>query len=141
MQEKVERYHELKREIGRLWQCKKVLVIPMIIGALGTIGKGFRTWIRKIQMENYRDVMQKACLFGPAKIRKVLNTLGCVLQLAVKSVSFKRDSPSTDFNHSFAQIRSLDHWKPCLLGAAKIRKVLDTLGCVLQLAIQDFPTI
>ena len=43
-QEKVERYHEWKREIGRFWQCKKVVVIPIIIGLLGTIGKSFRTW-------------------------------------------------------------------------------------------------
>ena len=46
---------------GRLWQCKNVVVIPIIIGVLGTISKGFRTWIRKMQMENYRNLMQKAC--------------------------------------------------------------------------------
>ena len=74
-QEKVERFHKLKREIGKLWQYKKVVVIPIIIGALGTIGKDFRTWIRKIQMENYCNLMQKACLLGTAKIiRKVFGT-------------------------------------------------------------------
>ena len=74
-QEKVERFHKLKREIGKLWQYKKVVVIPIIIGALGTIGKDFRTWIRKIQMENYCNLMQKACLLGTAKIiRKVFVT-------------------------------------------------------------------
>ena len=29
----------MKREIGRLWQCKKVIVIPIIIGALFTVGR------------------------------------------------------------------------------------------------------
>ena len=29
-QEKVERYHELKRETGRFWQCRKVVVISIM---------------------------------------------------------------------------------------------------------------
>ena len=74
-QEKVKQYHKLKIEIKRLWQCKKVVVIPIIIEALGTISKGFRTWIRKIQMEDNYDSMQKVWLLGTAKIiRKVLDT-------------------------------------------------------------------
>ena len=74
-QEKVEPYHKSKREMGKLWQYKKVVVIPINNGALGRIGKGFRTWIRKIQMENYCGLMQKACLLGTAKIiKKVLDT-------------------------------------------------------------------
>ena len=44
-QEEVEQYHQLKRKTGKLWQCKKMIVIPIIIGALGTIDKDFRTWI------------------------------------------------------------------------------------------------
>ena len=46
-----------------------------IIGALGTIGKDFRTCIRKIQMQNCCNLMQKTCLLGTAKIiRKVVDT-------------------------------------------------------------------
>ena len=44
-QEEVEQYHQLKRKTGRLWQCKKMIVIPITIGTLGTIDKDFRTWI------------------------------------------------------------------------------------------------
>ena len=40
-----------------LCQYKKVAVLPIIIEALGTVGKGFRTWIRKIQMEKYCNLM------------------------------------------------------------------------------------
>ena len=32
----------LKREIRRLLQCRKVAIIPIIIGDLGTIGRGFQ---------------------------------------------------------------------------------------------------
>ena len=57
-----------------------MVVIPIIIGALGT-------WIRKIQMENYCDPLQKACLLGTAKIiRKIFDTQGCVLQLAIQDI-------------------------------------------------------
>ena len=74
-QEKVERYQDLKIEIGRLWECKKVLVTPVVIGALGTIGKNFKAWMKPIGMEEYLELMQKACLLGTAKIiRKVLGT-------------------------------------------------------------------
>ena len=38
-QEKMERYQDLRREIGRMWACRKVTVILIVIGASGTIGK------------------------------------------------------------------------------------------------------
>ena len=73
-QEEVEQYHELKRD-REISTMQKMVVIPIIIRALGTIGKCFRTWIRKIQMENYCDLLQKACLLGTAKIiRKIFDT-------------------------------------------------------------------
>ena len=36
-QEKIEKYSLLKDEIARLWQMKKVIVIPIVVEALGTI--------------------------------------------------------------------------------------------------------
>ena len=36
-QEKIEKYSLLKGKIARLWQMKKVVVIPIVVGALGTI--------------------------------------------------------------------------------------------------------
>ena len=30
--EKVERYEDLKREVRRIWKCKEVEVVPVIIG-------------------------------------------------------------------------------------------------------------
>ena len=80
----LKREREKERERERIWQCKKVVAIPIIIGALGTIGKAFRTWTKKIQMENYCGFMQKPCLLGTFKIiAKVLGTEGCVLQVAI----------------------------------------------------------
>ena len=36
-QEKVEKYQGLKREIGRMWEIRKVQVVPVVIGALGSV--------------------------------------------------------------------------------------------------------
>ena len=35
-QEKMQKYQELKREIRKIWSCRKVIVVPIVIGALGT---------------------------------------------------------------------------------------------------------
>ena len=37
--EKVEIYQDLKRGIARIWSIRKVEVIPVVVGALGTITK------------------------------------------------------------------------------------------------------
>ena len=73
--EKKEKYDDLKREVKKIWKMKKVSVIPVVIGALGTIGKNFDMWIRTLGLEKKKGLMQKACLLGTAKIlRKVLDT-------------------------------------------------------------------
>ena len=72
--EKVEKYQDLKREIQRMWKCKTVKIIPIVIGALGTMSKQFSRWLQLIGMTNYLAVLQKACLLGTARIlRKVLD--------------------------------------------------------------------
>ena len=72
--EKVEKYQELKREIGRLWKLKHVEVVPVVIGALGSVTKDFERWIRKLGIAYNIGVMQKTALLGTARIlRKVLN--------------------------------------------------------------------
>ena len=37
--EKVEKFHDLKREIARIWSMRNVEVITVVVGALGTIKK------------------------------------------------------------------------------------------------------
>ena len=71
--EKLEKYQDLKREIGRLWRLKMVDVVPVVIGALGRITKEFDGWIEKLRIRKDVGVMQKTALFGTARIlRKVL---------------------------------------------------------------------
>ena len=39
--EKVEKYQDLKREISRMWNMRTVLVVPIVVGSLGSVTK---TW-------------------------------------------------------------------------------------------------
>ena len=50
-QEKMEKYQELKREIGKIWSCRKVIVVPIVIGALGTFSKNLKTLLKKIGLD------------------------------------------------------------------------------------------
>ena len=50
-QENVEKCQDLKREIGKLLKCRKVTVVPVVIGALGIIGNDFKSWERKSYSE------------------------------------------------------------------------------------------
>ena len=43
--ETTEKYQNLKRELKRLWSLKKVEVVPVVVGALGCISKGFSGWM------------------------------------------------------------------------------------------------
>ena len=71
--EKVEKYQDLKRDIGRLCRLKIVEVVDVVIGALGSVTKEFDGWIAKLRMTNHVGVMQKTALLGAARIlRKVL---------------------------------------------------------------------
>ena len=75
--EKIEKYQDLKREIKRLWGLRIVTIVPIVIGALGSITKDFKSWIDKLNIKsaNVNAVVQKSALLGTARIlRKVLET-------------------------------------------------------------------
>ena len=73
--EKIDIYQDLKYEIKRLWKCRKVEVIPVVIGALGTVHSNLEAWLEKIESKEYFSILQKKCLLGTARIlRYVLNT-------------------------------------------------------------------
>ena len=69
----MEKYQDLKREIRRLWKLKMVEVVPVVIGALGSITKGFDRWIEKLGIPLIVGVMQKTALLETARtLKKVL---------------------------------------------------------------------
>ena len=60
--EKMEKYHDLKREIGRLWKLKMIEVVPVVTRALGNVTKEFDGWIGKLGITNNVGVVQKTAL-------------------------------------------------------------------------------
>ena len=42
---KIKKYEEVKEEIGKLWNMRKVTVIPVVIGALGCISQRFDSYV------------------------------------------------------------------------------------------------
>ena len=48
-EEKVEKYQEIRRIHG----ASKVTIIPIVIGALGSISKGAKTWFGKLDVPDF----------------------------------------------------------------------------------------
>ncbi|XP_069997569.1 uncharacterized protein [Penaeus vannamei] len=73
-EEKCNNYCDLKYEIARMWRMKEVEVIPVVVGALGSVTKDFEKWIQKLDLGITAETLQKPCLLGTARIiRKVLD--------------------------------------------------------------------
>ena len=70
--EKILKYKDLKIEIQRMWNVK-TKVMPVIIGASGTISKIFRKYVSNIPGNHEVKELQKTAILGTAHmLRKVL---------------------------------------------------------------------
>ena len=49
--EKVEKYQDLKREIMKLWNLRRVEVIPVVVGALGAVIKKIGQYLEQIGID------------------------------------------------------------------------------------------
>ena len=71
--EKIEKHQNLKREIQRPWNVKKIDVIPVVLWALGSVTKDFEKYVDKIGIKIDLHTVQETSLLGTARIlRKVL---------------------------------------------------------------------
>ena len=62
--EKVQKYQDLARELRTLWQVK-VKVVPVVVGALGTISKALEKHLKEIGTSVRVELLQKAALLRP----------------------------------------------------------------------------
>ena len=70
--DKILKYKDLTIEIQRMWNVK-TKVIPVIIGANGTISESFRKYVSNIPGKHEVKELQKTAILGTAHIlRKVL---------------------------------------------------------------------
>jgi DNA-directed RNA polymerase subunit H (RpoH/RPB5) len=69
---KILKYKDLTVEIQRMWDAK-TKVIPVIIGATGTISKSFRKYVSNLPGKHEVKKLQKTAILGTAHIlREVL---------------------------------------------------------------------
>ena len=48
-------------------------MVPVIIGVLGTLPKGLRTWLNVVDLGEELSLLQRTCILGSARIlRRVL---------------------------------------------------------------------
>ena len=66
--EKLEKYQLLKDEIAKVWRMRKVIVVPVVIGALGAVSVNFKEYMKRIGVNVRLEVIQKTELLGTAKI-------------------------------------------------------------------------
>ena len=72
--EKKDKYHDLARELKKLWNLK-VTIVPIVIGALGTITKGLLKSLEDLEVVGRVETIQRTALLKTARIlRRVLET-------------------------------------------------------------------
>ena len=67
-EEKVEKYQELAFEIRRIHGASKVTIIAIVIGALGSISRGAKTWFGKLDEPDFLGSIQLSAILGTAHL-------------------------------------------------------------------------
>ena len=72
---KIDHHQYLKVDVQKIWSCRSVTVILIVIGALGAVSKHLRMWVSELGTPGIIALLQKACFLGTAKIlRRSLET-------------------------------------------------------------------
>ena len=79
--EKKDKYLDLTRELKKLWNIK-VTIIPIVIGAFGTVTKGLLKGLENLEVGGRVETIQTTALLRTARIlRSVQETCGDLLSL------------------------------------------------------------
>ena len=79
--EKRNKYLDLARELKNLWNMK-VTIIPIVIGAFGTVTKGLLKGLEDLEVGGQVETIQTTALLKTDRIlRRVLETWGDLLSL------------------------------------------------------------
>ena len=82
--EKKDKYLDLAREMKKLWNMK-VTIVPIVIGALGTITKGLLKGLEDLEVGRRVETIQTTALLRTARIlRRVLETWGDLLSFELQ---------------------------------------------------------
>ena len=73
--EKIEKYQDLEREIGRLWGIRHLEVVLVVVGALGVVSNRLGASLEKLGVTIRTGLLQKTALLGTVRIlRKLLES-------------------------------------------------------------------
>ena len=82
--EKKDKYLDLAWELKKLWNMK-VTIVPLVIGAFGTITKGLLKGLEDLEVGGGVETIQMTALLRTARIlRRVLETWGDLLSLKLQ---------------------------------------------------------
>ena len=82
--EKKDKYLDLAKELKKLWNMKATIV-PIVIGAFGSITKGFLKGLKDSEVGGRVETIQMTALLRTARIlRRVLETWGDLLLLKLQ---------------------------------------------------------
>ena len=74
----------LARELKKIWNMK-VIIIPIVIGAFGTVTKGLLKGLENLEIRGQMETIQTTALLRTARIlRRVLGTSGDFLSLKLQ---------------------------------------------------------
>ena len=75
-QGKITKYHDLRIEVEKQWG-EKAVVVPIAVGALGTVSKELEKHLKRIDIPPVVPCLQKAALLGTAFVlRRVFGISG-----------------------------------------------------------------
>ena len=82
--EKKDKYLDLARELKKLWNMK-VTIVPIVIGALGTVTKGLLKGLEDLEVGGWVESIQTTAFLRTARIlRRDLETWGDLLSLKLQ---------------------------------------------------------
>ena len=74
----MEKYQDLAFEIRRIHGASKVTVIPIVIGALGSISKRAKTWYDKLGVPEFIGSVQLSAILGTAHLLRLFSNHSAV---------------------------------------------------------------
>ena len=103
--EKKDKYLDLARELKKLWNMK-VTIVPIVIGALGTITKGLLKGLENLEVGGRVETSQTTALLRTAKIlRRVLETWGDLLKNHQPTLMWKTLISKNNYYYFFIPLR------------------------------------
>ena len=69
-EQELDNYSTPRREVKKIWNLSKVVVVQNVIGALGVKMKRLKNWLKKFDVRTSIEVLQKVALLRTTQIER-----------------------------------------------------------------------